>query len=94
MSRRRQSNSLASLEQRLAQLNEERQTLITRIQDAVRQLTEGAGSNGAARSARRVAARSAGPVKRHFSAAARAKLRASAKARWAAAKKAGRTRLG
>jgi ElaB/YqjD/DUF883 family membrane-anchored ribosome-binding protein len=33
-------------------------------------------------------------AKRQFSPAARAKLRAAAKARWAAAKKAGKTRLG
>jgi hypothetical protein len=33
-------------------------------------------------------------VKRRFSPAARAKLRAAAKARWAAAKKAGKSRLG
>ena len=33
-------------------------------------------------------------IKRTFSPAARAKLRAAAKARWAAAKKAGKTRLG
>jgi hypothetical protein len=42
----------------------------------------------------RQAATAAKQVKRQFSPAARAKLRAAAKARWAAAKKAGKTKLG
>jgi hypothetical protein len=44
--------------------------------------------------AERQAAQSATQAKRRFSPAARAKLRAAAKARWAAAKKAGKTKLG
>jgi hypothetical protein len=40
------------------------------------------------------ATKAAQQVRRQFSPAARAKLRASAKARWAAAKKAGKKRLG
>ena len=46
------------------------------------------------RQTRKQAARIQQKVKRTFSPAARAKLRASAKKRWAAAKKAGKTRLG
>jgi hypothetical protein len=47
-----------------------------------------------ARPAEKQAAKAVKRLKRKFSPAARAKLRAAAKARWAAAKKAGKTKLG
>src|SRR5689334_16097216 len=98
----RTRGSLAALEARLHRLNQERHAVIAEITSVVEQLSLGAMDTiakvgqftglGAELPTLDPAAREE-PTRR-LSAAARAKLRASAKARWAAAKKAGKTRLG
>ena len=92
MPNRRRTESLAHLEQQLAALNAERDQVIGNIKALVAGLT--AGVSHFVQRERRELAPVRNAVKRHFSPAARAKLRAAAKARWAAAKMAGRSRLG
>ena len=99
---RRKTGTLARLEARLHRLNQERRAVIAEITSVVEQLSLGAMDTvakigqftalGAELPSEDPA--TAKKPRRRLSAAGRAKLRASARARWAAAKKAGKTRLG
>ena len=103
---RRKTGSLARLEQELSALNARRHQIISELTSVVEQLSLGAmvriaelgqasGLGAELPSGRPVDdQRKAAKPTRTFSPAARAKLRAAAKARWAAAKKAGKTKLG
>ncbi len=101
--RGRKTGTLAGLERQLADLNAQRQRIITQIKTAVEHLTAGSAAPmagldlGPAIPGRRrgTGARTGAPkAKRLVSPAVRARLSRLAKARWAKAKKEGKTRLG
>jgi hypothetical protein len=95
MPRKRQHLTLSQLEQKLSQLNVARERVIAQIRAAVEHLTAGSYAPMAGLHLQTTVARKQlRRRRREISPAARAKLRASLKARWAAAKKAGKTRLG
>jgi hypothetical protein len=99
------ARSLAQLERLLHHLNAQRHAVIAEIKTAAAHLTLGSAAPMAEHSlasrvprrrhpTRRPADSENRPRRRRMSAAARAKLAASARRRWAAAKKAGKNRLG
>ena len=88
---RRSKTALGQLEARLSELNVEREKVIRNLKAVVAGLTVGTSTLIAAE---RKELRPAVRAVRKFSRAARAKLAASATRRWAAAKKAGKSRLG
>lgn len=95
MAKARKTGTIARLEQQLHRLNQERAAVIAGIRAAVHHLMNHASADPMPSPGRE---RRAGVAdrrkKRNVSPAVRARLSKLAKARWAAAKKAGKSKLG